>query len=594
MRNPLSQLILLLATALAAVAALPAAPRPNVVIVLTDDQGYGDLSCHGNPVLKTPQLDRLHAESIRLTDFHAAPICTPSRGQLMTGLDALRNGAQTVSNGRDFLRRDVPTLAELLAAGGYRCGLFGKWHLGDNYPHRPTDRGFHEVVMFPSSQVTSAVDHWDNDYLDDIYLHNNRRRSYRGYATDVFFAEAMRWMEAERAAARPFFCFIATPAAHTPLIVPERYRRPYEGLELPGVPPERRAEVARFFGMIANVDENMGALEAFLRRTGLRDDTLVIFLTDNGGTVASRLYNAGMKGAKFALTEGGHRVPCFLRWPAGRLRPPGDIAEPTQMQDLLPTLLDLCGLPPPAGARFDGISLAPRLRGEIPALPDRLLVVNYVNVRTKVPRLEDSTVIWQRWRLVQNRQLHDLATDPRQDTNVIDRFPAMAARMRAHLDTWWQSLAPTVNDFGAIVIGHDAEPETQLGPQDRVDSLLDQRHLVLEGNAENGPWHLEVARAGEYEFELRRWPREAGAAIAAGLPARPHWDGVFPAGVALPITEARFEIGGARHSRPVAVGDLAATFTVALPPGRTRLVTAFAGQDGKELCGAHFVYVRRK
>jgi arylsulfatase len=159
--------------------AAEAPKKSNVIVVITDDQGYGDLSCHGNPVLKTPHLDRLHAESVRLTDFHVAPMCTPTRGQLLTGVDCLRNGAMNVSSGRALLRRGIPAMADLFAASGYRTGQFGKWHLGDNYPYRPQDRGFHEALFFPSSHIGSAPDFWDNDYFDDSYIHNGKREQYQ-------------------------------------------------------------------------------------------------------------------------------------------------------------------------------------------------------------------------------------------------------------------------------------------------------------------------------------------------------------------------------------------------------------------------------
>ena len=169
--------------------------RPNIIFVLTDDQGYGDLSCLGNPLLKTPALDRLHADSVRLTDFHVAPMCTPTRGELMTGQDALRNGATFVCMGRSLLRADLPTMADILAENGYHTGHFGKWHLGDNYPYRPQDRGFHETIHHPAFGITSAADYYGNDYFDDHYRHKDEIKQYRGYCTDVWFEEAMRWMQ---------------------------------------------------------------------------------------------------------------------------------------------------------------------------------------------------------------------------------------------------------------------------------------------------------------------------------------------------------------------------------------------------------------
>jgi arylsulfatase A-like enzyme len=362
-----------------------AGPRPNVIVLITDDQGYGDLSCHGNPVVRTPHLDRLHTESVRFTDFHVAPMCTPTRGQLMTGVDALSNGAMNVSSGRTLLRRSLPTLPGMLRAGGYGTGLFGKWHLGDNFPYRPHDRGFDRAVWFPSSHLGSVPDSWDNAYQDDSYRVNGEVRKFRGYTTDVFFREAMAWMGAQRDAGRPFFCYLATAAPHGPLHVPPKYReavRPRLAAalgELPKLAPAAQENLVRFLAMIENIDENVGRLEEWLRREGLRDNTVFVYLTDNGSTMGPRYFNAGMKGGKVTLWEGGHRVPLFVRWPAGGLGEPRDVAGLTQVQDLAPTLLELAGVAAPAGTRFDGRSLAPWLRGGAggPAWSDRMLVINY-------------------------------------------------------------------------------------------------------------------------------------------------------------------------------------------------------------------------
>src|SRR5574340_882895 len=189
--------------------ALAPAARPNVIIILTDDQGYGDLSAHGHPEIRTPNIDRLHSESVRFTDFHSSPMCTPTRAQLMTGRDALYSGAMNVSSGRTLLRTDIPTMSEAFRAGGYRTGIFGKWHLGDSYPYRPEDRGFEETVWFPSSHIGSAPDSWNNAYFNDEYRHNGGRRRYSGYCTDVFFGDASRWIRAQAQASRPFFAYLA-------------------------------------------------------------------------------------------------------------------------------------------------------------------------------------------------------------------------------------------------------------------------------------------------------------------------------------------------------------------------------------------------
>jgi arylsulfatase A-like enzyme len=562
----------------------PFAP-PNVIIVLTDDQGYGDLSCLGNPVVKTPNLDKLHDQSIRFTDFHVAPMCTPTRGQLMSGRDCLANGAMNVSSGRSFLRQDLLTMADLFAASGYRCGQFGKWHLGDNYPYRPQDRGFHEAIWYPCSHIGSAPDYWNNDYFDDTYNHNGRREKFAGYTTDVFFGEATRWMRTQAAAGKPFFCYLPTAAVHAPLFVPQKYRDLYK---------DQRPRVAAFFGMIANIDDNMGRLDAFLREAGLWDNTILIFMTDNGGTVGVPIFNAGMRGKKIDLWDGGHRVPCLIRWPAGHLRAPGDIAELSEVQDILPTLAELCRLRTSRAAQFDGLSLAGLLRGEREHLPDRMLVVQFSRMQAPAPQRGDAAVLWQRWRLVQNKELYDLATDPGQTNNLIIQRPDIAAKMRAHYEAWWMKVAPWVNEHGAITVGARAEDPTQLSPADWEDSFLDQGAQIRSGLRRNGAWNLLVARAGTYEIELRRWAREVNARLVAGLPPHPNSDGEFPAGVALPIAKARLQIGTFDQTRPVGPADSAITFNLKLKAGPAKLQTWFYDAGGAEVSGAYYVYVHRK
>jgi arylsulfatase A-like enzyme len=564
-----------------------AADKPNVVVVITDDQGYGDFSCNGNPILKTPNLDRLHKESVRLTDFHVCPMCTPTRGQLLSGQDCLRNGAMNVSSGRTLLRRGIPTMANVFAAGGYRCGQFGKWHLGDNYPYRPHDRGFHESVFFPSSHIGSAPDFWDNDYFDDTYIHNGKREKYSGYCTDVFFGEAMKWMKGCADRKQAFFCYLATNAPHGPLFVPAKYREQYEKKDV-------KPNVSRFFGMIASIDDNIGRLDSFLRDNDLSDNTILIFLTDNGGTAGVPVFNAGLRGRKIDLYDGGHRVPCFIRWPAGKIRNPGDAGGLTSVLDLLPTLIELCALTKPDKAVFDGVSLAKMLRHQNGEVPERTLVIQFSRMNDPVPEKGDACVLWKRWRLVQDKELFDLATDPAQATNVIDKHPDIAKKLRDHYEGWWAGIEPRVNDHEAIVVGSDAENPLLLSPADWEDSFLDQGAQVRSGLRRNGAWNIEVATAGEYEVSLRRWAAEADLPIPAGRPIVKHADGQFPAGVALPVASARLKLGGFDATKPVAQMDKVVMFTTKLPAGRTKLQTWFLDADGKEICGAYYVTVRRK
>jgi len=571
------------ACALAACAAPPASPapsRPNVIVVLSDDQGYGDFSCHGNPVLRTPNLDRLHAESVRFTDFHVAPMCTPTRGQLMTGLDALHSGASSVCAGRSFVRRGIPTMAEVFAASGYRTAVFGKWHLGDSYPNLPHQRGFQEAVYHLGWGITSMADVWQNDCFDGRFRHNGALRTYKGYCTDVWFDLSMEWIRERRARREPFFLYLPTNAPHGPHWVPGKYKQLY-----PGIGP------AAFFGMIANLDENMGRLEAFLRETGLRDDTILVFMNDNGGTSGVKLFNAGMRGRKTEYYEGGHRAACFVRWPGGGLRPPGDIGELAQVQDLLPTLVDLCGLAPPPSAKFDGASLAGLLRGRAEALHDRMLVVQY----GQRPVKWDSAVMWKKWRLVKGEELYDLGRDPAQAENAAARNPDVLRRMRDHYEAWWAGVEPRLDDFSPVSIGADQENPVTLTAADWANVYCDNMQNLRAGVDRNGPWHLLVEKDGTYEISLRRWPAEADAPIAGGVPAFQAVDGGLPAGKALPVAKARLRIGEVDESREVGPADKAVSFTVPLKAGtRTTMQTWFLDAAGRELCGAYFAAVLRR
>lgn len=588
-------------------------PRPNVLVIITDDQGYGDLSCHGNPVLQTPNLDRLHAESIRFTDFHVAPMCTPTRGQLLTGVDAMRNGAINVSSGRTMLRRGLPTMADVFTASGYRTGLFGKWHLGDTYPYRPQDRGFHESLWFPSSHIGSVPDAWQNDYFNDGYLHNGRWRTVRGYTTDALFREAMRWMKTEASAGRPFFCYLATAAPHQPHFVPDRYRPAIRAAlqaaqaELENYRPDDpmpgnrtvEQELVSFLAMIANIDENMGRLEAFLAESDLRNNTLVVFLTDNGSTFGPRYFNAGMRGGKVTLWEGGHRVPCFVRWPAGGLRPAGDVAGLVQAQDLLPTLIELLDLTMPSKTELDGTSLAPVLRGQAPVPDDRMLVINYSRmpfkaVRTMpqsaaVPRREGAAVLWKHWRLIEDRQLFHLIADPLQQQNVIDRHPEITAAMRAHLDAWWDGVQDRAHEFQASVVGHPAQNPVLLTACEWADVFLDQQAQVRRGERKNGVWHIQVARQGRYAFLLSRWPYASGLRLCDGVAETRVTDGTLPAGEGWPVAAARLRVGD--HEQTVSVGPEACSvgFVLPLTVGRTTLQTALLDAQGNEIAGAYYV-----
>jgi len=544
--------------------------RPNVVLVMTDDQGYGDLSCHGNPILKTPNLDKLYAESTRFTDYHVAPMCTPTRGELLTGKCAFRNGAVYVCQGKSMVRRGIPTLAELLRAGGYATGHFGKWHLGDNNPYRPQDRGFDETVHHGAWGITSMADYWDNDYFDDTYEHNGKLEKYEGYCTDVWFDEAMKWMSKQQKKKQPFFCYLPTNVPHVPDLVEEKYMKMYPG------------RCDGFWGMIAQFDENMGRMERFMQESGLKENTIFIFMTDNGCRIERPIFNAGMRGHKTEYYEGGHRVPFFLRWPGAGLDKPRDIGELTHSTDVLPTLLDLCSIEKPADLELDGMSLAGLIEGATDKLPDRNIVIQYEDFD------RPGVVLWKRWRLVHGDELYNLADDPGQRKNVIEKYPDVAAKLISHYARWVEEMTPLQKQVNTISIGVDSEPTAMLCSANWIGSYADSWGDLLGRNVKNGYWDLQVEKSGKYKIALYGWPKQTGAAFGDKFTGIEHVPGRR-------VAKARLKIGERELTMNTAPTEFSADFTVSLKKGdKPRLQSWLYDKNGKDLGGAYFVYITKQ
>jgi len=564
------------------------AKRPNVIIVMTDDQGLGDFSFMGNPVLKTPSFDAFAKESVRLTDFHVCPMCSPTRGQLLTGLTALRNGATSVTAGRTFLRPGLPTIAQVFGNAGYKTGLFGKWHLGDSFPHRPNDKGFQESVYHLGWGMLNSTPEFDHPLIDGRYFHNGTEKRFKGHCTDFWFDSAMSWMKERNAKGEPFLCYIPTNAPHAPHVELEEYAKPYQG-----------KGPAEFFGMIAHLDKRFGDLDKFLTDEKLKKHTIVIFMTDNGGTAGVTTFNAGLRAGKTTYYDGGHRVPCWIRWPNGNLGEPRDVSTPTQNTDLFPTLCELCGLAQPRWARTDdpyrGASLTALLQGTQKELPDRKLVVQY----GQIPKKFESCVIWGKWRLVKGEELYDIDADRAQKTNVAADHVDIVKAMRDHYETWWQGLVPILDEFVPMSIGAKQQPVVELTSGDWEGIYADNSGYVREavGGPTGGHWHILVEEAGEYEFTLRRWPEQTKAAL--GDKYEPSEKS--PANKAKLVTKgfptiaaANLDIAGVKASTKADPKATAATLTVKLPAGKTKLKAWFSDADAKDLCGAFFVTVTRK
>lgn len=569
-------------------------PPPNVILVITDDQGYGDLSAHGNPILKTPKMDRLHGESVRLTDFHVGPTCAPTRGSLMSGQWTNRAGPWHTIMGRSMLFKEKTTLGEVFSRSGYATGLFGKWHLGDNYPYRPEDRGFQEVVRHAAGGAGQTPDYWNNAYFDDTYFHNGKPKKFEGFCTDVFFREAKRFIGEQVDAGKPFFAYISTNAPHSPYHCPPEYSDLYR--ETASI----HARLPYFYGMIANIDDNIGALRAWLEQEGLAENTIFIFMTDNGTAAGDRVFNAGMRGNKGDEYEGGHRVPFFLHWPAGGFNQPKDIDRLTAHVDILPTLVELCGLQPvPADYPLDGRSVVPLLRDPQTEWADRVVITDSQRVIDPV-KWKQSATMTERWRLINGVELYDIDADPGQQNDLAAQHPKVVAELRAAYEAWWTDISPAFEQFARIHVGHPAENPSTLTAHDWItdgESPPWSQSLIRESRrTKSQHWALHVESAGSYRISLRRWPRESGLSLrSAAAPGDP-----VPGlrafretpGKALPINGARISIAGQTLQIEIPEDRDEAVFELELPAGDTELDAIFTLDSG-EVEGAYYAYLEK-
>ena len=434
-----------------------AGTRPNVVLIITDDQGYGPIGRHGHPWIRTPSLDALYDKSVRFTRFLVSPTCAPTRAALMTGRHPMRNGVTHTIFERERLTLGATTLAQVLKQVGYTTAIFGKWHLGDEAPYQPQRRGFDEAFIHGAGGIgqaydCSCADVPANSYFDPVIRHNGTFVKTRGFCTDVFFAAALGFIGHASKTDAPFFAYISTNAPHFPFIAPPENAARFKAL---GFDKKERG----FYGMIENLDENIGRLLEKLEEWQLLDDTLVIFMSDNGMTsrgagrgvvgklpddTPMREYNAGMKGYKGSPNEGGVRVPFFLRWD-GRLQAGVDIDRIAAHIDILPTLAELAGAPLPSN-QVEGRSLLPLIEHPTADWPDRYL---FTHVGRWATGDEPDSHQWQgfsvrnqRFRLVGKDQLYDMRNDPEQATNVIGRHPEVAQEMKTAYDQWWKKTRP--------------------------------------------------------------------------------------------------------------------------------------------------------
>ncbi|MBA2112963.1 arylsulfatase [Bremerella alba] len=575
------------------------AEKPNVVLVITDDQGYGDLGCYGNPVIQTPNIDKLASESSQLSNYHVAPTCSPTRAALQSGHWTDRAGAWHTIMGRSMLRAQEATLGQLLKDNGYVSGMFGKWHLGDNYPYRPEDRGYDEVYRHGGGGVGQTPDLWDNAYFDGHYFHNGEIAPAEGFCTDVFFRQANQFIRDSAKSNKPFFAYISTNAPHGPLHCPQDYMDKYA---------DQKEGIAAFYGMITNVDDNVGKTRKLLKELGIADNTIFIFTTDNGTAYGANVFNAGMRGKKGSEYDGGHRVPFMCYWPAAGMDGKHVSDRLTHAVDIAPTLLAMTGGSAPENYKFDGKSIQALLNPTADvAWEDRYLVTD--SQRLRDPRKwKQTAVMSQQWRLINGKELYDIQKDPGQKNNIAKDHPDVVAKMTAFYDKWWAELEPTFAEPTEIYLGHPNAPVASLTAHDWIQKAYppwNQGHIrsgdgynaKKQGAKHEGHWAVKVIRDGTYEVSLRRWPVEADQPILAELPPGTDVPGASRAmrarpGVALPITTATLRIDEKDlESKPVPQDAHEVTFTTKLKSGSHKLSPLFVTDDGSEL-GAYYVVVR--
>jgi arylsulfatase A-like enzyme len=434
------------------------AAKPNIVLFLADDVGYGDLGCHGNPHAKTPHLDTFAHDAVEFTRFHVSPVCSPTRASLMTGRYNFRTGVCDVSGKGCEMDPGEVTVAEALRAAGYATGIFGKWHLGDDPTRAPRAQGFDESLVHTGGMMRK--------YFDPELIQNGEKKLFKGYCMDLFTDAAISFVERNRP--RPFFLYLPANLIHVPLQVSDGLAAPYLAMNL-------GPQTSKAYGMLQSLDANFGRLRAKLKELSLETNTLLIFTSDNGpcsGSVPTNRFMAGLQGLKGTVYENGVRTPCFLRWPAG-FKSPAKVDRLAAHLDVMPTILEVCGMPQPSGVKLNGISLLPLLRNQAAAWPDRTLILQWDSGQ-EPRRGQAFTVLTEKWKLVQPcgmdlpQQQHirdrytelcalqgrgrrsiegpplyelcDIAGDPGETKDLAAANPKLVERMKQQYDAWFSEV----------------------------------------------------------------------------------------------------------------------------------------------------------
>ena len=482
--------------------------KPNIILIITDDQGYGDIGYNGNPHIKTPNLDLLATNSMRFNNFYVSPVCAPTRSSLLTGRYSLRTGVTDTYNGGAMMSNDETTLAEILKENNYQTGIFGKWHLGDNYPFRPTDQGFHESLIHLSGGIGQVGDFTNyykgnRSYFDPILWHNNEQKKYEGYCSDIFTDEAIKFIEENKS--NQFFCYLSFNAPHTPLQVPDKYYDLYKNVD-PSVISESEKismteknvlDAKRIYGMVTNIDDNVGKLVSKLKELKIDQNTILIFMTDNGPQQFR--YVSNLRGLKSSVYNGGIKVPFYLSYP--KIHDAGlDIDNFSAHIDVLPSLLDLCDIETPKNIKIDGKNFLNKSREE------RSFFSYWTR---KSPELyQNMSLNKGNYKLVGNTnydspierfELFDIDNDPYEMENLIENKKELAIQMKLEMDNIYNELinSKNIKNKPRIIIGSEFENPTYLNRNDASG----QRGIWAQ-NEIFGFWRIK-ALSGKYNFRFK-------------------------------------------------------------------------------------------
>lgn len=612
------------------------AQKTNVVVIMPDDLSYSDFSYynHGENAPRTPNIDRLVGESVRFTDFHVAPTCSPSRSQLMTGRYDDEVGVWHTVMGRYFLPSNEVTMADVFKVNGYRTAIFGKWHLGENYPFRPQDHGFEEVVMIKGGGIDQQPSSWGSrntipsiiyDHEQPVMLTEANGRIPGGkeelgipgaFLTNFFTTKAIDYMKTRQESKEPFFMYLAYNVAHIPN----------------DIPPGAREDASPHTATIENMDENVGRLLKFLDTLGLRDNTLLVFILGDNG-MANFMY----RGGKATSYEAGHRVPCIVCWPAGGYAGTAatsrDIQGMVSEMDLLPTFMDVLKLHDVANRSAQvpiaGHSVKTLLdsdpKNDDPILGTRVLVVDnqrmddlvkYKEACVMQDELDASGRIAHKWRLMRTSsvtpwELYDVQSDMLQKTNLltnlaIGHIGEIVQPLQSAYENWWRKINAKSAEYVRSVAGSPEAPVTCLYGHDwhmAVGLPPWNQTMVAAGLKANGFNAVTFAKAGDYTFDLRRWPMDiAGETTVTSTlqtPIRITESNALTYGKALPVRSARIRIWNGDKTyfderKDVDPKSEGAVFTLHLTSAPAMVQTWFFDGSGKELCGAYYNYVSLK